>query len=473
MPSSLLRLPPSLPHHLHGPLPSARPAAVPRALVLAAALCVALGAGGTAWAQPATAPAPAPAPQAYVPERRGGDYIVAVVNQELVTNAEVQQRVVRLVEESRRSRQPPSREELQRQLLDQLIDERAQLSYARETGTRVDELELDRAVANIAAQNQITTEQLRERLRKEGMDYQRFRGNLRDQVLLERVREREVQSRLRVSDTEIENWLQSERDKAGLANEYNIAQILIPVADGASPAETAERRAQAVRALQRLHGGEAFVALVKELSQGGKERGGELGLRPASRLPDVFVEAVRPLKAGEVAPQVLRTGAGFHVLKLIERKDAGLSITQNRARHILLRPTNELSPELATRRLAAYKRDVEAGKARFDDLARRFSDDGSAPAGGDLGWAGPGQFVPEFEQALNELQPGGVSDPVVSRFGVHLIQLIERRRITLDAREQREAARNALREQKYEEAYNEWAREVRARAYVELREPPQ
>jgi peptidyl-prolyl cis-trans isomerase SurA len=174
-----------------------------------------------------------------------------------------------------------------------------------------------------------------------------------------------------------------------------------------------------------------------------------------------------------VAPQVLRTGAGFHVLKLIERRDAGLSITQNRARHILLRPNSELSPELAMRRLAGYKREVDAGKARFDDLAKRYSDDGSAAAGGDLGWAGPGQFVPEFEQALNELQPGGMSDPIVSRFGVHLIQLVERRKITLDAREQREAARNALREQKYEEAYNDWAREVRARAYVELREPPQ
>lgn len=444
-----------------------------RSLLAAALLGAWLGAAvfspATALAQVAAAARPAAADNV----RRGGDFIVAVVNQELVTNAEVQLRLSRAVEESRQSRQPPSRDELQRQLLDQLIDERAQLSYARDTGTRVDEPDIDRAVNNVAAQNQITPAQLRDRLRAEGMDYGRFRSNLRDQMLLERVREREVQSRLRVSDTEIENWLQGERDKAGLANEYNIAQILVPVPEGASVAEAAERRGVALKLLQRAHAGADFNALARELTPGAKERSAELGLRPASRLPDLFVEAVRPLKAGELAPQVLRTGAGFHVLKLIERKDAGLTITQNHARHILLRPNNELSPDLAMRRLAGYKRDVEAGKARFDDLAKRFSDDGSAAGGGDLGWAGPGQFVPEFEQALGDLEPGGISAPLVSRFGVHLIQLIERRKVTLDAREQREAARTALREQKYDEAYNDWSREVRARAYVELREPPQ
>jgi peptidyl-prolyl cis-trans isomerase SurA len=459
---------------LSSDLPSPQQPARGRNTLAAALLGALLGAAAMSPSA-VLAQAGAPAKPAATADnlRRGGDFIVAVVNQELVTNAEVQLRLSRAVEESRQSRQPPSREELQRQLLDQLIDERAQLSYARDTGTRVDEPDIDRAVNNVAAQNQITTAQLRDRLRADGMDYGRFRTNLRDQMLLERVREREVQSRLRVSDTEIENWLQGERDKAGLANEYNIAQILVPVADGASAAETAERRGLALKLLQRAHAGADFNALARELNPAAKDRSAELGLKPASRLPDLFVEAVKPLKAGELAPQVLRTGAGFHVLKLVERKDAGLTITQNHARHILLRPNNELSPELAMRRLASYKRDVEAGKARFDDLAKRFSDDGSAAGGGDLGWAGPGQFVPEFEQALGDLEPGGISAPLVSRFGVHLIQLIERRKVTLDAREQREAARTALREQKYEEAYNDWAREVRARAYVELREPPQ
>lgn len=415
--------------------------------------------------------APTAAPQA--PRRAAGDFIVAVVNRELVTNSEVQSRVERIVqEESKRGTQLPPRDELQRQVLDQLIDERAQLAYARETGVRVDEAEIDRAVQSIAAQNQLTLAQMRERMRAEGIDYLRLRENLRDQMLLERVREREVQGRIRITDTEIENWLTAQRRKAGLSTEYNIAQVLVSVPEGASPTELAQRRAIALQALQRVHAGTDFATVVREMSDAGKDKGGALGLRPAARLPDVFVEAVSPLKPGEVAPQVVRSGAGFHVLKLIERKDANLSVPETHARHILLRPGPALTEEAALARLIGYKRDVEGGRARFEDLAKRFSEDGSASAGGDLGWAGPGRYVPEFEQALNELQPGQISEPIASRFGVHLIQLLERRQTELDARQQREAARTALKEEKYESAYNEWSRETRARAYVEMREPP-
>lgn len=405
--------------------------------------------------------------------RRDADYIVAIVNQELVTNSEVQQRLARVIQESGSTPSAAAREELERRVLDQLIDERAQLSYARETGIRVDETELDRAVNAVAAQNELSAADLRERLRKEGLDYGRFRTNLRDQMLLERVREREVQSRIRIGDRDIENWLAQERVRTGLSNEYNIAQILITIPDNAGPAEVAVRRSRAVDVLQRLRGGADFGALVKEFSEGSKDKGGQLGMRPASRLPDLFVDAVQALLPGEVAPQVLRSGAGFHVLKLIERQDAALTVTQHHARHILLRPGPKLTVDTAVRRLNGYKRDIDAGRARFEDLARRHSEDGSAPNGGDLGWAGPGQFVPEFEQALAGLGPNQVSEPVVSRFGVHLIQLLERRSIALDTRQQRESARTALREQKFGDAYAEWARDVRARAFVELREPPQ
>jgi peptidyl-prolyl cis-trans isomerase SurA len=197
-------------------------------------------------------------------------------------------------------------------------------------------------------------------------------------------------------------------------------------------------------------------------------------MRPADRLPDVFVEAVRPLKAGEVAPGLLRSGAGFHILKLLERSEAGaLSITQTRARHILLRPSPQLSQEAAGRRLVEFKRQIGSGARSFEQLARDNSEDGSAPQGGDLGWVSPGSFVPEFEEAMSALPIGGISDPVVSRFGLHLIQVVERRKVALDAKQQREQARAALREQKFEEAYAEWVRDLRARAYVEMREPPQ
>jgi peptidyl-prolyl cis-trans isomerase SurA len=405
--------------------------------------------------------------------RRGGDYIVAVVNQELVTNSEVLQRLQRAEQDAARNNtRLPDRDTLMRELLDQLIDERAQLSAARDGGVRADETDIDRAVTNVAAQNQITVPQLRERLRTEGMDFARFRNNLRDQILLDRIREREVQSRIRINDADIEAWLAEQREKNGAATEYNIAQILLSVPENAPPNVVAQRRQQGVLLLQRLRSGEDFEALARETSDGSKERGGEMGLRRADKLPDLFVEAVNPLRAGEVAPQVLRSGAGFHILKLIERREAALTVAQQHARHILLRTGPKLTEEAAIRRLAGYKRQIEAGTAKFETLARQNSDDGSAANGGDLGWASPGQFVPEFEQAMSILQPGSIAEPVVSRFGVHLIQLLERRDLRLEPREQREMARAALREQKAEDAYADWAREVRARAYVELRDPP-
>jgi peptidyl-prolyl cis-trans isomerase SurA len=182
---------------------------------------------------------------------------------------------------------------------------------------------------------------------------------------------------------------------------------------------------------------------------------------------------VRPLRAGDVAPTLLKTGAGFHVLKLVERRDgAAFRVTQSRVRHILLRPAPGVAPDAAARRLMGFKRQIEAGTSRFEDLAREHSEDGSAAQGGDLGWANAGSFVPEFEEAVAKLSPGGLSDPVVSRFGVHLIQLLDRRQAALDPKQLREQARNALREQKFQQAYAEWVRELRSRAYIEMREPP-
>ena len=199
-----------------------------------------------------------------------------------------------------------------------------------------------------------------------------------------------------------------------------------------------------------------------------------MGLRTAERLPDLFINAVQPLQVGQRSPQLVKSPAGFHVLKLLNRTDAaGFSITQTRARHILLRPSAQLSTQAAAQRLLDFKKQVVAGSRSFEQLARDNSEDGSAPQGGDLGWASPGFFVPEFEQAMNELPLGGISDPVISRFGVHLIQVQERRERVLDSKQQRDLARGALREQKFEEAYNEWLSDLRARAYIEKREVPQ
>ncbi len=429
-----------------------------------------------AGTQPVRPGGPAPVAPAPAPASTRGDYILAIVNQELVTAGELALRIQRVRENAARggSRLPPE-DQLRREVLDVLIDERVQITHARDTGQRVDEAELDRAVTNVALQNQITPAQLRERLQQEGIDYGRFRANIRDQILVERIREREVQGRIRVSDAEIDALIEQQRAAAGGATELNIAQILIPVPEGADAARVASQRVLAENAWARVRAGEAFEAVAREVSaDANRAEGGAIGLRPAERLPEVFVERVRGLRPGEVAPGLLQTGAGFHVLKLLERREAAaFSITQTRARHILLRPTAQLSQEAAIARLAGFKAQIASGRARFEDLARDNSEDGSAVAGGDLGWTSPGSLVPEFESTMNALPIGGLSDPVISRFGVHLIQVTERRETELDTRQQREQARNVLRERKFEDAYTDWLSELRARAYIEMREAPQ
>ena len=406
---------------------------------------------------------------------RTGDYIVAVVNQELVTAGELQLRLARVRENATRNGTPlPPADKLRQQVLDLLIEERVQITYARESGQKLDDAELDRAVANVAVQNQITMAQLRERLRADGIDFTRFRNNVRDQMLTERIREREVLARIRISDAELDAYLDQRRAAAAGAEQYNIAQVLVTVPEGASAELVAQRRARAEGALKRIRAGEAFEVVAREVSEdGNRAQGGQIGMRPADRLPDLFVDGVRTLKPGSVAPELLRSGAGFHVLKLLDKRDGGaLTVQQTRARHILLRPSAQLPQEAALRRLAEFKRQIASGSRSFEQLARDNSEDGSAAQGGDLGWASPGGFVPEFEDAMNGLAPNGLSDPVVSRFGVHLIQVVERREVTLEPKQVREQARNILREQKFEEAYGEWMRELRARAYVEFREPP-
>ena len=406
---------------------------------------------------------------------RTGDYILAIVNQELVTAGELELRLARVRENAARSgaKLPPAAE-LRQQVLDALIEERVLITYARDSGQRLDDTELDRAVANVALQNQISLAQLRQRLAADGMDYGRFRNNIRDQMLVERVREREVQQRIKITDAEIDALIDKQRSRAGSAIEYNIAQILVIVPDGANDALVAQRRARAEAAVARIKAGEPFEVVAREISEdANKAQGGVIGLRPADRLPDIFVEQVRTLKAGELAPTLLRSGAGFHALKLVDRREgAAFAVTQTRARHILLRLSPQLTQDAAIRRLTEFKRQIQTGAKSFEQLARDNSEDASAAQGGDLGWASPGNFVPEFEEAMNALAIGGISSPVVSRFGVHLIQVADRRQVALDDKQQREQARNVLREQKFDEAYNEWLRELRARAYIEMREPP-
>ena len=406
---------------------------------------------------------------------RTGDYIVAIVNQELVTAVEISLRTQRAREESQRVgvKLPPD-EEFKRQITDALIDERAILTFARENGARIEDPELDRALQAIAAQNQLTVDQLRDRLKAEGMDFARYRANLRDQLNVERTREREVYGRIRTTDADIDRYLAQQREAAALEAPLNLAQILISVPDNATPAEVNARRALADRALERIRAGEPFEAVAREMSEdSNRAKGGELGLRLASKFPDLFIDNTKRLKVGEVTPAPVRSGAGFHLIKVLARQEVDTNkVTETRVRHILLRPSARLSLEQAKAQLANYRDRIGKGQVTFEAVAKQISEDGSAAQGGDLGWASPGMMVPEFEEAMNRLEVGGLSEPVTSRFGVHLVQVQERRRVDVDPKQVRDQARNALREQKFEEAYAEWVRDLRSRAYIEMREPP-
>lgn len=400
------------------------------------------------------------------------DFIVAVVNSTPITNVELQLRLLRVQQQLSRQGNVPPRSQLLREVLERLILERAQLQLARELGVTPDDAAVDQAVDNVALQNQVSLEELKRRLSADGVDYARFRADVRDELTLVRLREREVDSRVKVSEQDIDQFFRDRQAQAGAEPErIQLAQILVAVPESATADQVRALQAKAQRALDRVRAGEAFDGVAAEVSDAAdRAAGGDLGLRPVDRLPSLFVDAVRDLKDGALAGP-LRSGAGFHVLQLVKRSRdaAALTVIQTRARHILFKSGPKFNEAQATAKLLEFKRQIVAGQADFAALARDNSEDGSAKAGGDLGWASAGMFVPEFEQVMNQLAPGQIADPLVSRFGVHLLQVMARREAPLSEREQRELARNLVREKKTDEAFILWQQEVRGRAYVEFR----
>ena len=419
-----------------------------------------------------------PAPGTVAPAGpRQADFIVAVVNSEPVTNSEVRTRMVRLQRQvARQGGAQPPQELLAREALEQLIQELSQVQLARESGIVVDDLAVDQAVQSVARQNEVSADEVYRRLAADGVARDTFRQELRRQLLQQRLREREVDARVRVSEPEIDQFLREQVNGAGAPpTEIQLGHVLVSVPEGASPAQVATAQARAQAVADKARAGSDFGALAREFSEAPEaSAGGLMGLRPADRYPDLFVEATKALPVGGVAGPV-RSAAGFHVLKVVDKTRAGMptTVTQSHARHILLRTSAQLTETAAAERLADYRRRVLAGQADFAQLAREQSQDASAKQGGDLGWSNPGMFVPEFEETMNALKPGEISQPLVSRFGVHLIELIERRETRLTPREQREMVRQVVRQRKIEEAYATWVQEVRGRAYVELRDPPQ
>ena len=425
----------------------------------------------TSWPLAAQAQTPAPAVQAV-------DFIVAVVNSEPITNQEVQSLSLRMLREAEAAGRKADAPEVRRLALEQLINDKAQIQQAREAGIKVDDEALEQAEAGVASNNQLTREALRQRLQQEGISVAAFREQLRNQLMLTRIREREVDARIRISEIEVEQLLQEQIKSQGLRApaEINLGMILIAVPENSTDAQIKPLEERARDIARRARNGDNFAELAKAFSQAIDRgaNGGVMGLRAEDRYPELFVQATRQLPVGGVS-EVVRSGAGFHVLKVLERQQAPATLvaTQTRARHILLRLGPQLTQAQALAQLSALRQDIVSGKADFAEAARRLSQDGSAAQGGDLGWASPGMFVPEFEQVMNRLRPGQVAEPLVSRFGVHLIEVTDRREAPMSDAEQRALARNLLREKKLDEAYAAWVQDVRGRAYVEMREPAQ
>lgn len=408
---------------------------------------------------------------------RALDHIVALVNSDPITNSEFRQRLLKVVSQIRASgaTRPPA-DGLNAEVLEQLVLERVQLQRAQVLGLRVDADSLDDAKRRLASQNGLSLEAFEQRLQSQGITPEAFAFDLREQLLLQRLRDREADARAKVSEAEIDEYIAEQQRLKPLSNlSLHLAQVLLPVPDGSDPSREAVIRAQAEAIAAQARAGQDFAQLAKTHSKSSDaDSGGSLGLRSVDRLPELFVKATASAAAGSVVGPV-RSGAGFHVLKVLAREQVGLPdvwMPQTLARHILLRPSPSLSETQAIAQLQRWRETIVAGRASFEALARQHSQDGSAPSGGELGWASPGQFVPEFESTMDALQPGEISSVVVSRFGVHLIRVDERRQVPMSLPQQRVMVRNLLRQDKARNALSQWLEDLREQAFVEYREAP-
>jgi peptidyl-prolyl cis-trans isomerase SurA len=436
-----------------------------------------IGASPQVWAQ--TAAQPQNPPAARAPRPQLADAIIAVVNNEVITRQELIERS-RMIERRMKGQgvalPPPA--EFQRQVLERMIVDRAQLQLAKENGIRVDDSMLDRAVSRIAEQNKMSLQEFRNQLERDGMAFSQFREEIREEIIMQRLREREVDNKIQISESEVDNYLAAEHGAAQSQQEFNLAQILVRTPENASPEQIAARRHRAEELLQQLKAGADFAKIAATYSDAGDAlSGGDLGWRNEDRLPQLFLSAIANLKPGQISA-VVQSPNGFHILKLVGQRNASVmkggaaatpSVQQTHARHILIKVNQIVTEADARHKLMELKERLDNKAAKFEDLAKMYSNDLSASKGGDLGWIYPGDTVPEFERAMNALQPGQISEPIESPFGFHLIQVLERKTDDVSKERQRLVARQAIRERKLEEATQDWLRQVRDRAYVEYR----
>jgi len=418
---------------------------------------------------------PSPAAHAVTTPPRLLDRIVAVVNDEVITNGELEYRIH--LAETQLTRQRiamPPEDVLRKQILERLILDRAQLQLAKETGVRVDDGTVNAAVGRMAEQNGMNIQAMRAKVESDGVSFNQFRDDMRDEITMMRVRDREVDAKIQISEGEIDNFLQEQSSLVANTVEYDVAQILIGVPEIASPefVERARRRTEDL--YTQLRTGADFARLAAGYSAAPEAlQGGDLGWRSIDRLPTLFADAIRKIKPGEMA--VVRSPVGFHILKLVGQRNAtnarisNQPVAQTHARHLLLRVTDALPEAEIRHRLQDLRERIVKGGQDFGQLARLYSVDPSSTRGGDLGWLYPNDTVPAFEAAMNALKVNEVSEPVQSPFGWHLIQVLERRTEESSIERKRLEARQALKERKSEEALQEWLRQLRDRTYVEYR----
>jgi peptidyl-prolyl cis-trans isomerase SurA len=439
-----------------------------------------------------------PKPSSSDNKIRNIDGVAAVVNTGYITRKEIDDRILALKKQGVKL---PEDGSLRKAVLERLIIEKIQLQNAEQDGVTVSNKELDKVIADIASRNKATLAEFKEKVIASGDTFEHYKQLLRNDVILSRYREREVEAKIKISDAEIDNFI-AERTRTmsggvprstpaakGEPEEIDVAQIFIPVDASAGVGAQAEAKKKAEQLLRDAKGDADFIQLgTMAAKDNPKIKFQDLGYRSPDRLPQLFYEAIRNTGGGQVANAVIKSPAGYHVLKVMDRRaivsgqaaqqaetstaasstPQNILITQTMARHILLRNRSGLTDQDAERRLAGYRDQVRAKTADFGELAKKYSEDGSASNGGNLGWMGPGDLVPEFEQAMNRLQIGEVSNPVKTEFGWHLIQVLERREAQLTVEKQRQFARAAIRERKFEQAYQDWLREIRDTATVKI-----
>ena len=450
-------------------------------LNIAAVLLCALAAGQvSAQATAPAAPPAAPGKGFIPPVVKGGnviDSIAVVVNDEVITRNEVAKRVAGIEQRMKaQNAAMPDAADLQRQVLEAMIVERAQFQLAKEMGMRpIDDTQLDRAIGRIAEQQKMSVQELRNSLEKEGTSFAAFREEIRNEIMMQRLREHEVDNKIQISEAEVDTYLAAEKAASADKVEMNLSQILVRIPENSSPEQIAARQARADEVARQLRTGADFGKIAGTYSDAADAlSGGVIGWRDPDRLPPLFATALGKLKPGQITP-VIRSTNGFHILKLVDKRSAAEAteksiVQQTRARHILLKVTPTMTADQAKRKLTELKERLDNKAAKFEELARLFSNDGSASKGGDLGWLYPGDTVPEFEAAMATLKPGEVSGVVETPYGYHLIEVLERKSDDQTKEKKRNAARQVIRDRKLAEATEDWARQVRDRAYVEFRD---